>query len=244
MEQDKWTDSEVLGLLGEYATGEIKYDDGGLMSPQHSSWCVNANRKKPWRCVVIGGAHQNCEDCNRNRGVFLTCRVHECANWKPLWTTLSYCHTAGTKALALQSELNSETCTESRITVYSVYNMFNQLSERNQLHHITSERSDGLRQTNIHKILHKTIFNPHPPQKKNTGRPRMHQMKWCKCVWEWASSFCSIFLTQSRARASACLSKKWLIIISALLVSTEMPQPSCRLLLDEENAIKTSSAFY
>lgn len=43
---------------------------------------------------------------------------------------------------------------------------------------------------------------------------------------------------------SVCLSKKWLIIISALLVSTEMPQPSCRLLLDEENAIKTSSEFY
>lgn len=79
---------------------------------------------------------------------------------------------------------------------------------------------------------------------KNTGRPRMHQMKWCKRLWERASSFCSIFFTQSRARASACLSKKWLIIISALLVSTEMPQPSCRLLLDEENAIKTSSAFY
>lgn len=48
--------------------------------------------------------------------------------------TLSHCRDA---ALALQQQLNSETCSESRITVYSVYNMFKQLSESRQ--YITSE---------------------------------------------------------------------------------------------------------
>lgn len=79
------------------------------------------------------------------------------------------------------------------------------------------------------QILHKTLFRALDIQ---------------ECIKQNDASVSWIFLTQSVAGALVCLSKKWLIIISALLVSAETPQPSCRLLLDEENAIKTSSAFY
>ena len=61
---------------------------------------------------------------------------------------LSHCRDA---ALALQPELKSETCTESRITVYSVYNMFQQLSDTNHFHHIASELSDSRRPTETHR---------------------------------------------------------------------------------------------
>lgn len=43
---------------------------------------------------------------------------------------------------------------------------------------------------------------------------------------------------------SECLSKKLLIITSPTLLSEEMPDPSCILVLDEKNAIKMSTTFY
>lgn len=67
--------------------------------------------------------------------------------------------------LALQSEPNSEICSKSRITVYS---MFKQLSERNQLHYITS---DTLRPTNTQKYCIRQYLL------KNTGRPSRGMMQ-------------------------------------------------------------------
>ncbi len=98
--------------------------------------------------------------------------------------TLSHCRDA---ALHMQSE----SCIESRITVFSVNNMFKQLSGRNQFHHVTSKRSDSPTSTNTQKHCIRQYLP------KNTGRPRMHQIKWCKPVRERESSFCSILLTQS-----------------------------------------------
>lgn len=52
---------------------------------------------------------------------FFSCRVHECANWKPLWATLSYRHPAGTQCslCSLNQTQKSAASPESLFTACS-----------------------------------------------------------------------------------------------------------------------------
>lgn len=73
------------------------------LSSSHSVPARHSGPKSPFPCSLGAFLETNEQKNHTERsrppqlGVFLPRTVHECANWKPLWATLSYCHTAGTQ---------------------------------------------------------------------------------------------------------------------------------------------------